>query len=278
MGASRFFEERGIRAPLFNAEVLVQHVLGLTKARMLFEWQNPFPEAQLEEFLALAERRGRYEPLQYLTGSQDFFGRTFEVTPHVLIPRPETEILIEEVLKQRPSFQGRKPRLVDIGTGSGAIAITLALEWPELDVTAIDLSPEALAVAKRNSERLGAAEKITFLQGDLIQPLLQGSLRPDLIISNPPYIPSADCEELDAEVRDHEPRLALDGGADGLNPYRVITGALPQLWPESGPAYVAFEVGIHQDRDVEAMIAAHAGQTGIVPDWQNIGRVVWGRR
>ena len=278
-GASRFFEERGLRSPQYNAEALVGHVLGMDKMRMVLSFGEAFPEDKRAELAELVRRRGEQEPLQYILGVQEFYGREFEVTPAVLIPRPETELLVEHVLKQRPLF-GDAPLIADIGTGSGAIAVTLACEWPGAQVVAIDLSPDALAMARRNAERLGVAGQIRFLQGDLFHPLFENGLRPDIVVSNPPYIPSADCEELDAEVRDHEPRLALDGGDDGLNPYRLISAALPHLWPETGPAFVAYEVGIHQDHDVEGMIAAAApgAETGILPDLQGIGRVIWGLR
>ncbi|MGZ6530147.1 MAG: peptide chain release factor N(5)-glutamine methyltransferase [Tumebacillaceae bacterium] len=282
LGASRFFEERGIRSAQYNAEVLLQHVLGWNKTQMLLRWNDPFPAAERDVFDKLVARRGQYEPLQYITGVQEFYGREFLVSPAVLIPRPETELLVEKVLQQRAHFASgeQAPLIVDIGTGSGAIALTLAAEWPDARVVAVDLSPDALAMAKQNAERLGVAERVTFVEGDLVTPLLEQGLRPDIVVSNPPYIPSADCEELDEEVREHEPRLALDGGEDGLYPYRVISKALGALWPSTGPAFVAYEVGIHQDHDVEAMIAAAVPgvETGILPDLQGIGRVIWGLR
>ncbi|KEO83364.1 peptide chain release factor N(5)-glutamine methyltransferase [Tumebacillus flagellatus] len=285
MGASRFFDSQGIRSPQFNAEVLVQHVLGIDKTRMLLVWNDPFPEGKRAVFDELVKRRGEQEPLQYLVGSTEFYGREFLVNPAVLIPRPETELLIEQVLKQKPLFAGKKGPVViaDIGSGSGAIAVTAALEWEGAQVFSVDISEEALAVARENAARLGA--NVEFLHGDLVTPLLERGIRPDILVSNPPYIPTADCEELDAEVREHEPLLALDGGPDGMYPYRVLSAALPRLWPEDGPAYVAYEVGIHQDVWVEKMIAEGAAavapdtlETGILPDWQGIGRVIWGVR
>ncbi|ARU60552.1 protein-(glutamine-N5) methyltransferase, release factor-specific [Tumebacillus avium] len=276
--ASRFFEIKGVRSPQFNAEVLLQHVLGIDRTKMLVRFQEPFPEEHRAAFATAVSKRGEGVPLQHLTGEQEFYGRPFYVSGDVLIPRPETELLIERVLQERAAFDA--PLIVDIGTGSGAIALTLALEWPEATVVAVDISPAALAMARRNAERLGVADRVEFLQGDLVAPILERGLRPQIVVSNPPYIPTADCEELDVEVRDHEPRLALDGGDDGLYPYRVICRELPKLWPVDGPAMVAYEVGIHQDQDVEAMISAEltSGETGIVPDWQGIGRVIWGRR
>jgi release factor glutamine methyltransferase len=277
---SRFFEERGVRSPMYNAERLIEHVLGVDKTGLLLRFSEPFPAERRAELDELVARRGEQVPLQYLLGSQEFYGRAFAVSPAVLIPRPETELLVEQVLKQRTYFQGKTPQLVDIGTGSGAIAVTLAAEWPELEVIAIDLSPDALAMAQKNAMQHGVDQRIRFMLGDLHHPLLERGLRPDIVVSNPPYIPSHDCETLDVEVREHEPRLALDGGADGLDPYRRITAALPKLWPEAGPAFVAFEVGIGQDRAVEAMIraAAPGATTGILPDLQGIGRVIWGLR
>lgn len=278
-GASRFFEERGIRSPQYDAELLLQHVLDMDKTRMLLEWDSPFPAEKRALFAQLVERRAAHEPLQYILGVQEFYGREFLVSPAVLIPRPETELLVEHILQHKALF-AKAPLIVDIGTGSGAIALTLACEWPQARVVAVDLSPDALAMARRNAERLDVAERVEFLQGDLVTPLLERGLCPEIVVSNPPYIPSADCEELEEEVRVHEPRLALDGGEDGLNPYRVISGALPKLWPAEGPALVAYEVGIHQDDDVAAMISAAVPgiETGIKPDLQGIGRVIWGRR
>ncbi len=276
--ASRFFESRGIRSAQFNAETLLQHVLHIDRTQMLVRFAEPFPPDRSNLFAELVQRRGEQVPLQHLTGVQEFYGRPYRVSEAVLIPRPETELLIERVLQEREAF-AESPLIVDIGTGSGAIAVTLALEWPDARVIAVDISEAALAVARRNAADLGA-ERVEFLQGDLVAPILERGLRPDLIVSNPPYIPTTDCADLDVEVRDHEPWLALDGGEDGLNPYRAICRELPKLLPASGPAFVAFEVGIHQDRMVEQMIRDSLSQchTGIVPDWQGIGRVIWGKR
>ncbi|ASS73832.1 protein-(glutamine-N5) methyltransferase, release factor-specific [Tumebacillus algifaecis] len=276
--ASRFFEEKGVRSPQFNAEVLLQHVLGIDRTKMLVRLQDAFPVEAREAFASVVQKRGEQVPLQHLTGVQEFYGRPFFVSGDVLIPRPETELLIERILQEKGSIDA--PLIVDIGTGSGAIALTLALEWPAAQVVTVDISPDALAMARRNAENLGVADRVEFLQGDLVTPLIERGLRPDIVVSNPPYIPTADCETLDVEVRDHEPRLALDGGEDGLYPYRVICSALPALWPEQGPALVAYEVGINQDQAVEQMIRAvlPVGETGIVPDWQGIGRVIWGKR
>jgi release factor glutamine methyltransferase len=275
--ASRFLEDKGIRHPRLNAEVLLQHVLGWEKYQLLAEMHMEFPEESRETYERLIMRRGSHEPLQYIVGHQEFFGRDFIVRKGVLIPRPETEILVEEVCKRKEMFTGH-PVIVDVGTGSGAIAVTLALEWPEAQVSAIDLSKDALEVAQENAVRLGAS--VSFYQGDLLEPILREGLWIDVLVSNPPYIPSGDVHHLDKEVRCYEPLLALDGGEDGLFPYRLMVQQLPLVMREEGPALVAFEVGIHQAEAVARLIeqAWPPARTTIVPDWQGIGRVVIGWR
>ncbi len=168
--------------------------------------------------------------------------------------------------------------VADIGTGSGAISLTLACERPEWRVSTVDLSSDAIAIAKRNADSLGVAGRVRFLQGDLVNPILEAGEKLDILVSNPPYIPSEDVEELDSEVKDFEPRLALDGGADGLVCYRRLCEALPQLLKPT--ALVAFEVGIHQSRDVEQLMKRSGviDETMIVPDLAGIERVVVGIR
>lgn len=296
--ASLLFRERGIPNPRLNAEVLLQHLFGWSKAKLLTEERLPFPPEKSALFRSWVERRISGEPLQYIVGVQEFYGRNFRVAPSVLIPRPETEILVEEILKRRCWWRetkagadagrersgdngpagdgGLRPLVADIGTGSGAIGVTLALEWPEADVCAVDISPDAIRLAQENAQRLGA--DIRFLHGDLAEPLLREGLRLDVLVSNPPYLPSREIAGLAVEVREHEPRLALDGGEDGLEPYRRMTRILPQLMTEGAPALVGFEVGIHQARTVAAMIERNwpGAKTEIVRDLQGIERVVLG--
>ncbi len=276
--ASSFLREAGIKDPQFEAELMIRHCFGWDRTRFLTSLHDAIPENELNKLQELCRRRMQHEPLQYMFGHQEFYGRSFVVGPGVLIPRPETEILIEQVLLRAERVWERGARLnaADIGTGSGAIAVTLACERPEWQVTTVDLSPDAIAIAKENAERLGA--NVRFLQGDLVGPLLERGEQLDILVSNPPYIPSADVEELDSEVRDYEPRLALDGGEDGLDCYRRLTAALPRLVKEK--ALVAFEVGIHQARDVAAMLEASGviDEVDIVPDLAGIERVVIGIR
>jgi release factor glutamine methyltransferase len=332
-----------------DAEVLLMHMLGWDKTRLLLEGDTPFPAGLLDRWRDMLARRAAGEPVQHITGEQEFYGMSFEVGPAVLIPRPETELLVEAVAKRvralfGPDDEGRIRRdalaglssagrhgpdesggpaermrcadrtgrtqgrafpadggklsvrlLADIGTGSGAIAITLARLLPGWRVAACDLSPDALEIARRNARRVAMAEggritagqdvetaadftgRIRFFQGDLLEPLIASGERVDVLVSNPPYIPSGDLARLQPEVRDHEPRLALDGGPDGLDVYRRIVRQIGRL--SEPPRLVAFEVGQGQARAVAAMLADTGWWPGleIVRDYAGIERhvLVW---
>lgn len=276
--ASSFLREQGAKDPGFEAELLLRHCLKWDRTRFLIAMMDPIQPEILECLTPLMVRRAQHEPLQYMFGTQEFFGREFVVRPGVLIPRPETEILVEQVLLRADAlWEGKdKVSVADIGTGSGAICITLACERPEWTVATVDLSPDATAIARENAERLGA--RVRFLQGDLLQPLLQAGEQVDILVSNPPYIPSTDVDELDEEVRSYEPRLALDGGADGLDCYRRLCEALPHVLRPK--ALVAFEVGIHQAQGVGDLMKASGviEDVQIISDLAGIERVVIGVR
>ncbi|UFJ40192.1 peptide chain release factor N(5)-glutamine methyltransferase [Brevibacillus humidisoli] len=278
--ASSFLRQTGSQDPRFEAELLLRHILGLDRTRFITALPETISAAEVEELERLCRRRAASEPLQYIVGTQEFFGRVFAVRPGVLIPRPETEILVEQVLRHADKLWPSVETLdaADIGTGSGAIALTLAAERPQWRVTTIDLSQAALAIAMENAERLHLSSRLRFLQGDLVQPLLAADEQVDLLVSNPPYIPSADVERLDPEVNQFEPHLALDGGDDGLTCYRKICAALPHLLRPT--ALVAFEVGIHQADTVQQLLLDSGAVDGteIVPDLAGIDRVVLGWR
>ena len=193
--------------PRLEAEVLLAHALETSRTTLLTHPERILTSGQLSDYRGLIRRRASGYPLPYLTGRVESYGLEFEVTPEVLIPRPETETLVDLALARRPTT------VADVGTGSGCIAISLAVHLPEAVVYAIEISPAALAVARRNVERHGVAGRVRLMVGDVLSP------RPgpvDLIVSNPPYIPTGECASLPMSVRNHEPRLALDGGSDGL--------------------------------------------------------------
>jgi release factor glutamine methyltransferase len=204
-----------------EAEVLLAYILGTSRAVLIAHPERPLAPAQLDRYQALVRRRAVDYPLPYLTGRLEFYGLEFEVTPEVLIPRPETEMLVELALARRPRSA------VDVGTGSGCIAVSLAVHLPEATIYATEISPAALAVARRNAERHGVAERVWLLAGDLLSPC-PGPV--DLIVSNPPYVSTGEWASLPASVRDYEPSLALDGGPDGLDVVRRLLAQAAATW------------------------------------------------
>jgi len=237
------------------AEWLLCHHLGTDRAGLFARWREPVEETVYERFAADVRRHAvDHVPIQYLIGHEWFYGRPFLVNRHVLIPRPETEELVLGVLERLPRlFEGRERiDVVDVGTGSGAIAVTLALENRTLSVTATDISEEALTVARENAARLGA--RISFLRGDLLQPLIEQGQTVDVVVSNPPYIPETDAATLSPVVKDYEPHTALFGGRDGLDFYRRFARDLPLVL--GTPALAAFEVGAGQGEAVASLLAA----------------------
>jgi len=255
-----------------DAEVLLCYVTGLTHATLLAHTTDELNAAHSAELTTLIERRHAGEPIQYITGETEFYGLPFHVTRDVLIPRPETEHLVERVIELAHRFPA--PRIVDVGTGSGAIAVALAHALPHAAITTIDLSPAALAVAHRNAACCALAKRIRFIEGDLLAPVTGESF--DLIVSNPPYVPTEDRNSLSVEVRDFEPELALFAGADGLDIYRrLIPAAFDALAP--GGSFLC-EIGFGQTDAVRSLLA-DAGFTNVVftSDLQGIPRVAEGQ-
>lgn len=272
--ASSFLDGMRVMEPQRNAQLLLEHVLELSGTSYYMALAEPFPADRRHALEDVINSKAQGVPAQYIIGEQEFYGRPFEVTPAVLIPRPETELLVEAVLKYGRELTPRSKRLkaIDIGTGSGAIAITLALQEAAWDLLASDISPDALEVAARNAKHLNA--DVEFRQGNLLEPF--AGMAPDILVSNPPYIPAEDIEGLQPEVRDYEPRTALDGGPDGLNPYRIMMEQLPLL--STPPRMIAFELGMGQAGDVAELLrsAGHWKEIVTVPDLAGIDRHVLG--
>jgi release factor glutamine methyltransferase len=265
------FGERGLATPRLDAELIVAHVLALPRIQLYVQSDRPLLATELADIRALIKRRQAGESVAYLVGKKEFWGLELAVDARVLVPRPDTETLIEEA---RARLEGvEAPRIADVGTGSGALAVTLAKLRPDAVVFASDVSAGALEVARGNAERLGVA--VTFLEGDLAAPLLpHAPFR--LIVANLPYIPSADLAALPPEVR-AEPTLALDGGADGLDLVRRLIGAATALLAAGGA--LALEIGAGQAAATSALLAA-AGfvALSVRPDLAGVERVVAGVR
>jgi len=254
-----------------DAEILLLHILGCNRAALFARWKQVLAEPELQAMNGLILRRLAGEPIQYILGEAEFYGLSFRVTPDVLIPRPETEHLVEKALHAAASFSA--PRIVDIGSGSGAIAIALAHHLPLAAVTSIDFSAPALAIAQENARRNGA-DCIRFLLGDLLAPVRSEQF--EVVVSNPPYVPTADRPTLAVEVRDYEPALALFAGDDGLSIYRRLIPAAHSVLVSGG--FLLLEIGYGQQAAIGSLFEAYGfDDIEFVPDLRGIPRVACAR-
>lgn len=269
------FKARGLPTARLDAELLLGLVLNIDRIKILTDSERPLQPAELAKYKELIRRRRAHEPVAYLRGEREFYGRIFRVDARVLIPRPDTEALVEVALDRtrEVSLWGR---MLDLCTGSGCVAITFARERKTWRVDGLDLSADALAVARANAHRLGAIWNVRWMQSDLFAALDPASDRYDLITANPPYIPTDEVTTLDADVRDHEPRMAIDGGPDGYVITRRLINAAPGYLVPNG--VLALEVMSGQAPDVAKMFD-QAGFTAIqiTNDYAGHERVVSGR-
>ena len=264
-----YLADKGVENPRLEAEWMLCEALTLDRVGLYLNFDKPLSEAELAAYRGMVARRGRREPLQYILGSQEFMGLDFQVSPAVLIPRHDTEVLVAEGIKRGAAARS----ILDIGAGSGCVAVALAKALPLAEVCAVDISDEALAVARDNAERNGAS--VQFFQGSLLEPF--AGRRFDMILSNPPYIPQAELATLQQEVRGFEPMSALDGGADGLDFYRAIVARAPDHLNAGG--WLLFEVGAGQAPEVLELLrkGGLSADSFTALDPARIERVVGGR-
>ncbi len=272
---SQDFAAAGLGTPRLDAELLIAHVLGCDRVRLYMDLDRPLSAAELASVRGLVQRRRKREPIAYIVGQREFYRRAFKTTSAVLIPRPDTETLVQRALELLPKDEAR--HVLDLCTGSAAIAVTLAAERPLLQVDATDLSLEALAVAKDNALQHAVAGRVRFLQGDLFAALPEPT-HYDLIVANPPYIATADWEGLAPEITRHEPRLALLAGAQGLDLLERLCEQLPPWLAPLGTAL--FEVGAGQAEAVAEKLAAQPGlqRVRVHRDLGGVARVVEAQR
>lgn len=257
--------------------MLLEHVLDIDKTSLLLHWDDPFPEEALPSWNESIARKGEGEPIQYIIGEASFYGLPFTVTPDVLIPRPETELLVEAVLHHADQlWTTGAPIVIDVGTGSGALAIALASQRATWHVHASDISEGALKVAQKNAIRHDVHDQIDFHQGDLLAPFIERAMKFDVLVSNPPYIPASDWSSLQTEVRQFEPINALIGGDDGLEPYRRMLDMLQHCvqWPRM----IAFEHGQGQAEHIEAILQQHDYRCERIRDLAGIDRHILAMR
>ena len=270
--ATQDFAGRGIDSPRLDAELLVAKALGTDRIGLYLDLNRPLVDRERSEIRPLVARRREREPVAYILGHKDFYGRRFRVTPDVLIPRPDTETLVEHTLACIPDDAAC--RVLDVGTGSGAIAVTIASERPLAIVTATDISAAALEVASSNAEQLDVSARIRFECADL----LSGAEQYDVIVSNPPYIATPEMESLQTEIREHEPTTALEAGEDGLDVVRALLAATEPA--TASGAQMLIEIGVGQAASVIDFATAHTAwePVAVYPDLNRVERVVHLRR
>jgi release factor glutamine methyltransferase len=269
-----FLRDADIDSAQIDAEVLLRHVLGIEKAQLYSALDEPLRAGHRRQFQEMLERRMRREPVAYITGRKEFWSLDFAVTPKALIPRPETELLVEVALHHLKSTASRTPDVLDLGTGSGNIAVCLAKERLEANIVAVDISSSALEVARINSRRHGVSERIDLIQGDLFAALGAKEGLFDLIVANPPYIRTGELSLLAPEISQWEPMTALDGGRDGIEYYRRIIGeAHEHLAPGSS---IVLEIGADMATVVTELFARSGGYgpPSVYQDYAGKDRVV----
>jgi len=274
--ATLFLEKRGIDSPRLNAERLLGFILGLSRVDLYINFEKPLSEKERETYKQLLRRRGLFEPLQYILGETEFMSLSFKVTPNVLIPRAETEILVEKVIA---SIDMDGPvRILDIGLGSGNIAVSLLKNLPNARVTGVEINKPALDLAKENAARNGVVDRICFLQTDVREDGFIEKVDPpfDFVVSNPPYISLSEWDSLPQEIKEFEPRHALCDEGDGLSFYRIIGRKCTQALKRGGR--IVFEVGNQQGSKIQAICHELGYQDiSITSDLNGIERVVMGQ-
>ncbi|MCD4715444.1 MAG: peptide chain release factor N(5)-glutamine methyltransferase [Desulfobacterales bacterium] len=276
-----YLKKKQIDSPRLTAEVLLAHQLGSDRVNLYLNLDQPLTEKEVSGYRALIRRRLQYEPLQYITGIQEFWSIDFLVDPRVLIPRPETELLVTHalrLLKPAAESKNQEPKILDLGTGCGTLAVSLAKEVPNAQIWATDNSHGALELARLNAQKHGVSDRIQFKEGDLWEPLMNLGITFDIILSNPPYVASEEYNDLPPEVRDYEPRSALVGG-DGGTYYieRIITEAPRYMKPK---AWIMLEMAPDQTEKTLGLVEQTEGygEKTRIRDYSRLYRIVMAQR
>jgi release factor glutamine methyltransferase len=276
-----YLKKKQIDSPRLTAEVLLAHQLGSDRVNLYLNLDQPLTEMEVSGYRALIRRRLRREPLQYITGIQEFWSIDFVVDPRALIPRPETELLVDHalrLLKPDAESENQEPKILDLGTGCGTLAVSLAKEVPNAQIWATDKSQGALELARLNAQRKGVSDRIQFKEGDLWEPLINLGITFDIILSNPPYVATEEYDDLPPEVRDYEPRSALDGGDSGTYYIKkIITEAPRYMKPK---AWIMLEMGPDQTGKALDLVEQTEGygEKTRIRDYSRLYRIVMAQR
>ncbi|MBI1938512.1 MAG: peptide chain release factor N(5)-glutamine methyltransferase [Ignavibacteriales bacterium] len=270
--STEYLEKKGIESARTNAELLLAHILNCSRLDLYLKFDQPLKQNETDQYREYIARRGKYEPLQYITGTVDFFGLRLNVDSSVLIPRPETELLVEIIIEQYKEIPNTK--ILDIGTGSGNIAIALAKYLENSSVVSIDVNDSALDTAKQNAG-LNDVHNVEFIQKDILNNVDFRGIVFDLIVSNPPYVSSEEYEQLQKEITEYEPRNAVTDSEDGLKFYKKISGFASKNLTSGGKLF--FEIGIGQSQAVADILRENGfTEIQIQKDYQLIDRIIYG--
>jgi len=273
--STQYLSQKGIGSPRINAELLLANILCCKRLDLYLSFERPLSEAEMQKYREHIKRRGNFEPLQYIVGKVEFYGLELKVNPSVLIPRPESELLVENILDPFPKEE--KLIVLDIGCGSGNIAIALAVNLPQSKIVSTDISDEALLIAKENSERHNVSGRIKFVKHNILKNDLNNFPMFDIVVSNPPYISKESFSSLQKEIKDYEPGIAVTDEKDGLSFYREISAKISAKLKEKGKLF--FEVAQGQSEEVvEIMAKNNFKNIVVIKDYQNIGRIIFGER
>jgi release factor glutamine methyltransferase len=270
--STEYLNKKGIESPRLNAELLLADILGLKRLELYLQYERPLSEAEKSKYREYLARRGNREPLQYILGYAEFMGEKFKVNKNVLIPRPETELLVEKIVNENLLFGGK---ILDIGSGSGNIAIMLAKALPEAEIFSIDVSEKAIEIAKENARTILKDEnRVNFIRADFINDdILSIAGTVDIIVSNPPYIAEEELKSLEPEVKDHEPSSALTDGGDGFLFFKTIARKGKDLLSDKGLVYL--ELGAGQSERVKSIFEENGYQNvEIIKDYAGIERIL----
>ena len=273
--STEYLSKKGIDSPRINAELLLADVIKCKRLDLYLAFDRPLAEEELNKYRELIKRRASFEPLQYITGTVEFYGLELKVNPSVLIPRQETELLVENILIN--FSKEAELNILDIGTGSGNIPVALAYYLPYAQITSTDISAEALTLAQENASKYNLSDRIRFMQHDILREDMDKFPEFDLVVSNPPYVSLESFSSLQKEIKDYEPKTAVTDGSDGLSFYRVIVQKASPKIKEGGKLF--FEMAQGQYDDVkDLMIKNNFSHIEVVKDYQNIERIISGEK
>lgn len=273
--STEYLSKKGIDSPRINAELLLADVIKCKRLDLYLSFDRPLAEEELNKYRELIKRRAGFEPLQYIIGKVEFYGLDLKVNPFVLIPRQETELLVENILNR--ISKDAELNILDIGTGSGNIAIALANHLPNAQIIATDINAEALILAKENASKLNLSNRITFMQHDILTEDMDKFPLFDLVVSNPPYVSLESFSSLQKEIKDFEPRTAVTDESDGLSFYRVIAQKAYLKIKSGGKLYFEIAQGQHDDVS-DLMMKNNFSNIEVVKDYQNIERIISGEK